>query len=58
VTHTAVDPAQRHPAKKRKRARMRVEHYLLRLGRIGPDIRLCEYACSTYRLESSNPRFL
>jgi hypothetical protein len=56
VTPPAVDAAPRQPAEKRERARMRVEHRLLRLARSGLDIGLCEYACSTYRLESSNLR--
>jgi hypothetical protein len=36
--HVVVDAAQRHPAEKGECAGMRVEHHLLRLARIGPDI--------------------
>ena len=36
--HVVVDAAQRHPPEESEAARMRVEHHLLRLTRIGPDI--------------------
>jgi len=36
--HVVVDAAQGHAAEEGEAARMRIEHHLLRLARIGPDV--------------------